>query len=35
MVKNQKIVTVKEFRYLGLNIANNRSKPDKLLEDRM
>jgi hypothetical protein len=34
-VDNMKIETVKEFRYLGLNIVNYSSKPDKLLLDRI
>jgi hypothetical protein len=34
-VLNREIETVKEFRYLGLNIVNHSSKPDKLLLDRI
>ena len=34
-VSNKEIGTVKELRYLGLNIVNYRTKPDKLLQDRI
>jgi hypothetical protein len=34
-VANLEIETVKEFRYLGLNIVNDRNNPDKLLLDRI
>ena len=34
-VYNEEIKNVKEFRYLGINIANDRCKPDKLLLDRL
>jgi hypothetical protein len=32
---NKEIKTVQEFRYLGINIVNNRTKPDYLLADRI
>ncbi len=34
-VYNEEIKTVKSFRYLGLEIANDSTKPDKLLIDRL
>jgi hypothetical protein len=34
-VANLEIETVQEFRYLGLNIVNDRKNPDKLLLDRI
>ena len=34
-IDNQKIETVKEFKYLGIILQNNATKPDKIIKARL
>ena len=34
-IDNQKIETVKEFKYLGIILQNNATKPDKIVKARL